>query len=185
MVPHDHPNDVVGGFGGIVMTNHSRAAIEGRLEKAVKDFALASSTDVERDLTPRIGNENDILRCRFAAKLVERLEIPSTDSDKLIVGDALDIDDPGKFRPFLTPVEKSSPEDREMMNADVHLRSQESSNHPQNLRIALWGATQSRSIDKNDPSPIESELVCELNLDRTRLQARPNTWIRTTCEIDI
>ena len=68
------------------MTNHSRTVVEGRLEKVTREFALASSTNVEGDLTPRIGNENDILRCRFAAKFMEHPEIPSNDSGKLIVG---------------------------------------------------------------------------------------------------
>ena len=166
------------------MTNHSCAVIEGRFEKATGELVFAGFTNVARDLAPRISNENDVLQCRVAAKFVEHPKIPSTDSGKLIVGDALNVDDPGKFRPFPTPAKKFNPEDQETADADVHLRDQESSNHPQNLRIALWRATQSWGIDENDPSPIESEFIRELDLGRTRIQASPDTWIRTTCEID-
>ena len=46
MVSHDPPNDVVSGFGGVAMANYLCAVFEGRLEKVMEEFVLASFTDV-------------------------------------------------------------------------------------------------------------------------------------------
>ena len=54
------------------------------------------------------------------------------------------------------------------LNVRVCLRgSQESRNHLQNVRIALRSVIESRGIDENDPSPVESKQIRTLDLGRT------------------
>ena len=61
------------------------------------------------------------------------------------------------------------------MGAGVRLRGgQESPNHLQNIRIAPRSMIESRCIDESHHLSVESELICELNLGRTRLQAHPD-----------
>ena len=99
------------GSDGIIVANHSGALVEDRFEKITREFALAGFTDVTRDLAPHVGDENDVLQCRVTTKFVEHPKIPPSDSSKPIIGDAVDIDDPGKLRPFLVSVKKLSPGD--------------------------------------------------------------------------
>ena len=69
------------------------------------------------------------------------------------------------------------------MNDDsMRLRSgQESSDHLQNIRIALRGVVKSRGIDESYTPSVKSELVCELDLGCTRPQAHPDPQAGTTC----
>ena len=86
------------------------ALIEGRLEKITGEFLLASFIGALRALTPHIGDENDVPQRRFTAKFTEQAEVPSGDPRKSIVGDAVDIDDPGEDSPFPVSVDEFSPE---------------------------------------------------------------------------
>ena len=68
------------------------------------------------------------------------------------------------------------------MNDDVHLHgSQESGDYLQNIRIALRGVIKSRGIDESYTTSVKSELVSELDLGCTRLQAHPDPQAGTTC----
>ena len=86
------------------MADHSRALVEGWFEKLLDKFSLASYTDLVGNQSPHVGDDNDVFQCRIAAKLTEHLEIPVGDSAKPIVGDAVDIDYPGKSGPSLVSV---------------------------------------------------------------------------------
>lgn len=113
------------------MSNHPCALVEGRFKKVTGKFPLESFTDVTRDLAPHVGDKNDVLEHRVAAKSAESVVIPSGSSDKPITGDAMDEDHPGKFRPFVVSVEVKmvSPEGLETTNTDVYLRGQELRKH--------------------------------------------------------
>ena len=72
-----------------------------------------------------------------------------------------------------------------MENAGVHLRhGQESCNHLQNLCNVLRSIVESRGVDKGHHPPVEIEFICKFDLGCTRLQARSDLEIRTTCVID-
>lgn len=104
------------------MSDNSGTHIEGRFERATGEFFLANFTDLVRNRAPHVGGENDILQRRVTAEITEHLEIPSGGSGEPAVGDAVDVDESGKLKSFLISIEQISPEDHEMMNADVHLR---------------------------------------------------------------
>ena len=87
------------GLGSVVMASHLCAPVEGRFE-GVGETILESLIDVARDLAPRVGNENDVLQGRVATKFMEHPEIMFGYLGELpLVGDAVDIDDPGKLGP--------------------------------------------------------------------------------------
>ena len=72
-----------------------------------------------------MGGENDILQCRVAAEFAEHSEILSGGPSKPAVGNAIDIDEPGKLRTVPISVKGLGPGGREMVNADVRLRVQD------------------------------------------------------------
>ena len=51
------------GFGGVVMTNHLCALVEGRFKKEPRNFVLTSFTDFAGNTVPHVGEENEILQC--------------------------------------------------------------------------------------------------------------------------
>ena len=104
------------------MSNDLCAIIEGRPEKVTGEFFLASFANLVRDLAPHVGNDDDILQRGVTAEFTEHLEIQSGGSGEPAVRDAVDVDDSGKLKSFLISIEKISPEDRKMTDADVHLR---------------------------------------------------------------
>ena len=170
LVLHDPPNDIVSGFGDVVMSNHLRALIERRFEKFTGKFSLASFVDVVRVLIPHVGDYDDVLQCRFTAEFAEQAEIPSGDPAKPIVGDTVEVDDSSEHGAFLIPVERFSEQDRKTMTADARLRvGQEERDQLQDLSIALCSVIKSWGVDERHGSPVESELVGELDLCRTRL----------------
>ena len=77
VVYHDPPNDIMSGFGGVAMTNHLCALVEGRFKKEPGYFVLASFTDFAGNPAPHVGDENEILQCLVTAKFVEHPEFPS------------------------------------------------------------------------------------------------------------
>ena len=89
------------GTGGIVMLNHPCALEDGKFERIIAEFMIASFTDVRGDLVPQVGEENDVPQCCTTTKFAEYVEIPSDDSVESMARNAMDVDDPGKFRPFL------------------------------------------------------------------------------------
>ena len=111
MVLHDHPNDIVGGLDGVVMASHLCALVNGRFEKFIGEFVLPILTVLRRDLAPHIRDEGNVLQCRVTAKLTEHPEILSGDSGEPFVGDAVDVDDPGKFTSPLVSNKRFSRED--------------------------------------------------------------------------
>ena len=113
MVLHDPPDDVVSGFGGVVMADHLCVLVEDRFEKSTGQAVLASFAVLGREIALHVGNENDILQRRVTAKVTEHLEVPSSDSGKPTVRDTVDVDDSGKRGPFLVSIGKFSVEDRE------------------------------------------------------------------------
>ena len=119
MVVHDPPNNVVSGFDGVVIGDHSCALVEGRSEKSTGEFLLASFTDVVGGLSPRVGDEKNVLQSRFTTEFAVCDETPSGDPTEQIVGDVVDEDDPGECGPFPISVEKLSPQDRGAINADA------------------------------------------------------------------
>ena len=87
----------------------------------------------------------------------------------------MDVDDPGKLKPFLVSVNEFSLKVRKSTNADVHLRGgQECCDHLQNLRVAPQGVVESRGINEDNISSIEGKPVRELHLGGARLQAHPD-----------
>ena len=107
---HDPPNDIAGGLSSVVVANHSCTIVEGTSEKSTGEFFLASFTNLTRDPTPHVGDENDVLQCRVTAELTEGPDIPSGDFCTLIVGDSMDVDDSSKLGSFPISVGKFSPE---------------------------------------------------------------------------
>ena len=138
VVLHDHPDDVVSGFGGVEMADHPGALLNDRFEKITRQFGLASFAVLERDIAPHVGSKNDVLQCRVTTKFLEHPEVPPSDSGKSPVGDAVDVDDSSKRRASLVSVKGFIPGDQETANAEVDSRGgQESCDHLQNIRIAL------------------------------------------------
>ena len=128
------------------------------------ESVLVSLADIARDLVPRAGDEKEVFRFRVTAKFAGHFEVQPDDSVKPFVGDAVDVDDPSKLRPFLMSAKELSPEDRETASANVHLRrGQERPKHPQNLPTGLGIVIESRGVDENNHSFIESELIRELD----------------------
>ena len=185
MVLDDPPNDTVGRFCSVVMANHLCALVKDRFEKIARELVLAILTILGRDLAPHVRDEDDVLQCRVAAEFSEHLEISSGDSGESFVGDAVDVNDPGKLASSLVSAKRFSREDRGTMNVGVCSRSgQVSCDHPQYIRVTLRGVVKSRSIDEYDLSFVESEHIRECDLGRTRIQGLPDLEIRTTCVID-
>ena len=98
-----------------------RALVEGRFENFVREFLLAGFIDIPGADPPHVGDENDVLQCQFTAEFAEHVKTPPNDPIELVVGYTVDVDDPGKGRPFLMPVEKFSPSDGRTANADACL----------------------------------------------------------------
>ena len=147
-------------FGGVEVLDHLCALVEGRFEKNTGEFSLARFVDFQMVLLPHIGDGNNVLQRRFTAKLAKKVEIPYGDPAKAIVGDAMDVDDPGERSPILISVEKFSPEGRETASGDVCLRvGQEICDQLQNLRIAHCSVIESRGVDEGHRSSVESEFV--------------------------
>ena len=162
------------GFGGVVVLNHLCLFVEGWFEQFTGEFVLVIFADLGRDTVPHAGDEGDVPHCCATAKFVEHAKVPSGNSSRLSVGDAVDVNDPGKLSPFLISM-RLSPEDSEMTNVDAHLPvSQMICNHPQSIQIVQGGITESRSIDESHHPSVENELVCELDLCCTRSRARSN-----------
>ena len=92
------------GADGVVMLDHPRALEDGRFEKIAVEFILANFADVGGDLAPHVGDESDVPQCRVTAELAEHVKIPSGGPAEPIVRDTMDVDDPGKLRPFLIPI---------------------------------------------------------------------------------
>ena len=90
--------------------------------KTTGEFLLASFANLSRDLTPHVSDDDHILECCVAAEFTEHPETPLGGSGKPTVGDAVDVDDSRELSSFLVSVEKVSPQDRETVNAGVHLR---------------------------------------------------------------
>ena len=156
------------------MLNHLCLLVEGWFEQFTGELVLAIFADLWRDAVPHAGNEGDVPHCIATAKFAEHVKIPSGNSSRLSVGDAVDVDDPGKLGPFFISV-RFSPENVEMTNVDAHLPvSQIICNHPQSIQIAQGGVTESRGIDESHDPSIENELVRELDLCCTRPRARSN-----------
>ena len=110
MVPDNRPNDIVGGFGGVVMADHLGALVEDRFEKFTGQLVLAVLALFGRDLAPHVGDEDDVLQCRVTTKLTEHPEIPSGHSSEPLFGDTVNVDDPGKLASPLVSVKRFSPE---------------------------------------------------------------------------
>ena len=121
MILRDLPDDVVSGLGGAVVPTNLCALAKGQVESVSKEFFLESFTVLGRDRGPHVGDENNVLQRRVTTEFTVHLEIPSGDSGKPSVGDAVDVDDPSKLGPFSVSVRKFSPEDREATNADIRL----------------------------------------------------------------
>lgn len=83
----------------------------------------------------------------------------------------MDVDDPGEFGPFLVAVENIGQVDVETTNASAHLRGcQEKCNQLQNLGITLRSIIESGGIDEGHRSPVDVELIRNLDLSCARLQ---------------
>ena len=82
----------------------------------------------------------------------------------------MDVDDPSECYPFIVSIEEFSSEDQETTSDCAYLRvGQEKPDHLQDLRIALRSVIESWGVDENDLSPVEDELVRDLDIGRTRL----------------
>ena len=155
-----------------MMASHSCTLVESRFEEITCEFVLASFAFLEREMVPHVGNQNDILQCIVTAKFPEHPEVPSGDSGKSPVGDAVGVDDTGKFRASLVSVKRFSPGSQERANTDVDSRGgQESCDHLQNLCVARCSVIESRGVDKSYTPPVEREFVRDLDVGRTRFQA--------------
>ena len=157
------------GADRVVMLDHLRALEDGKLEKNVVEFVLASFANVGGDFVPHVCDESDAPQCRVTTKSAEHVEISPSNTAKPIVRNAVDVDDPGKSRPFLISVEvRFSPENREATSRDVDLRGgQEMCNNIQDFSVALEGIVESWGVDEGHCLPIENELVRELDIGRT------------------
>ena len=122
VIPDNRPYNIVSGFGCVVIADHLGALVEDRFKKFTGQFVLAILTVLGGNLAPHVGDEDDVLQCRVAAKLTKHPEIPSGHSGELFVGDPVDVDNSGKLTPSLVPIKRFSLEDREMADADVRLR---------------------------------------------------------------
>ena len=156
------------GADGVVMLDHPRALEDGRFEKIAVEFILANFADVGGDLAPHVGDESDVPQCQVTAEFAEHVEIPSGDPAEPIVRDSMDVDDPGKLRPFLIPIGGFSPEVRQTTNAEACLHGgQEKCYRLQNLRVALCSVIESWGVDEGHRSPIENELIREFDIGST------------------
>ena len=111
VVVHDLPKNIMSGFGSVVMSGQLRTLIEGWLEKFAGELLLASLVDVQRVRLPHICDENDVLQRRFTTELAEHVEVPTGDPTETVVGDPVDVDDPGEFRSLLVSDGKFSLQD--------------------------------------------------------------------------
>ena len=75
VVLHYPPDDIMSRFGGVIVANYLCTLIEGWSEKIIREFLLTSFVDVLGVLLPRVGDEDDVLQCRFAADFPEYAEI--------------------------------------------------------------------------------------------------------------
>ena len=94
-----------------MVAGHLCAPFEGWFEKNAEQFVLGSCAVFGRDIAPHVGDDNDVLQRRVTAKLTEPLEIPSGDSGKPIIGNAVDVDDTGKCSASFISVKEFSLED--------------------------------------------------------------------------
>ena len=107
------------GLSGVVMSDHSRVLFEGRFERTTGEFVLVGFTDLGRDHVPLVGDEDDLFQCLFAAELAKHPEIPPDGPGKPTVGDAVDVEEPGKLEIFSISVEGSVEKQRTSMWAYV------------------------------------------------------------------
>ena len=61
---------------------------------------------------------------------------------------------------------------------------QKRGNQSQNIGVALVGIVEAWRVKKDDLSPIESELIRELNIRSTRFQTRPDAKARVAGHVD-
>ena len=94
VVLRDFQNDIMGGSGGVVVEGHSCTLVGDGFEKITRELVLTTLTIPGRDLTPHVGDDDDVLQCRVAARFTEHPKIPSGDSGEPSVGDAVGVDDP-------------------------------------------------------------------------------------------
>ena len=159
------------------MTNHSCALAEGQFEKGSEEFLLASFAEIGRDRVPHVGDDNNVLQCRVTTEVTERAEIPSCDSGRPVVGDAVDVDDPSKLGTFPISVEKLVRKTR-TTNVNGHLHSGHEIYNLQNL-LGLRGIIKARGVDESHCVSVQSEFARGLDFGPRR------EWLtRTTCEID-
>ena len=107
VIRRDPPDDIVGGLGGVVMPDHLRILVKSRSEKLGGEFLLTGFIDITSVLLPHIGDENDILQCWITAEFAKHIEIPPGNPAKPIVGDSVDIYNPGELGPLLISVGRS------------------------------------------------------------------------------
>ena len=120
------------------MAGHLCALVENRFEKATRELVFVTFAGLARDGAPHVGDKNNVLQYRVAAKFTECPEAPPRDPSEPSVGNAVDVDDTGKHNPLLISVKRFSPDGQETMDTNVYLRgSQESCNYLENLRIAF------------------------------------------------
>ena len=105
------------------MPDHLCAFADDRFEEIAEEFIFASFTDGARDLAPHVCDESDIPKRRATAEFAEHVEIRSGGSVRLIVRDAVGVDDPCELKAFLISVERWRLEGRETTGGDVHSRS--------------------------------------------------------------
>ena len=152
--------------------------VEDQSEKSAGEFPFASFTDAIRDLVPHISDEYGVHQRSVTAKFAEHVEILFGDPTKPVIGDAVDVDDPGELRAFLIPVKKFIPNDRERTKANGRSHGgQESCDDLQNMHIVPWGVIESRNINEGHCSSIESKLVRKFDLSSTRVQAHSNSYV--------
>jgi len=114
------------------------ALVEGLFEEFTGEFDFARLAFVGWSQFPHGGGEYYILQRWVTAKLAEHPEIPSGGSVKPIVGNAVDVDDPGKLSAILISVKKLSLGGRETANTDGYLPvGQETRNLIQDICITV------------------------------------------------
>ena len=94
VVLHDLPNDIMGESGGVVVEGYSCTLAGDGFERITRELVLTTLTILWRDLTPHVGDNDDVLQCRVAAKFTEHPKIPPGDSGEPFVGGAVGVDDP-------------------------------------------------------------------------------------------
>ena len=77
MALRDPPNDIVSGLDSVVTPDHSCTLAKGQLEWVSGKFLPLSFVDLMKDRSPRVGDENNVLRSRAIAEFIGHVEIPS------------------------------------------------------------------------------------------------------------